>query len=1531
MKRLLAMAMAGVTAIALGDSIAVTPVQDEHGLDTAFDLALEVTGEKYLYAAWGAEDAGTDRAVWANQRLLGVANSSSNTWHFVAPEGWSYSLKSLRFFLVEKESRPYDQRVEWIESTGKEWINTGYIGRDLDDFYAHFVWYSGMIPFGSYGGSSASANQRLAVLHIEGTNNSNGGTMLGCAKNSKWATAHDAMRDSRRGIIVGKEIYTRTEVTQPKQTVYASSTGFEDMGKTSIIEATSPVANTTAPIYIFCRNCGNTEMDVTKTATKVDNKSVVRLYSFRATHSGVDVLDFVPCVKNGKAMLWDRVNNRLHGNVSGAGALVAGPVVEDIAAGATTCASAAVAAAVPAAGAVVAGTRTVSVAFERGSGVFEAAVSRSVHVTNVLYAAWGSVPGGETPESWEHVERVALVLPETERLAVKVPGWGEEVFALRLFLRAWTPYPFDTELRWIESTGNEWINTGWVGAFGDAYDIKWREEGGGNFFVCGAYTGSTAKRFTVAQSWINTGKYGGSLQCGYDGYLSGSYFMQRGVDFVTHTEYSSGFQAMKGSVDGAPQFLFASSTATAAPTCTSPLYLFARNCSSTSVDHKMTGRIYYCTITHDGETVRDFRPVLKDGEAGMYDFANDNFHANISGTGAFVAGPAVPESNGRPGTVVSCSDIFMCAIPTGTTVVKGVYATTADFTFSLGSAGAANSARIYCEYGTSPGALDSSVLVKAAMTPGESDSFTLSGLSANTTYCWRIVAETDVAHEVGTGTFTTQGAYRTVSLGEVLTGQHGETYGCHLEFGPAVQGETCRLVLAYGATAGGVDLASWEGCIAAGTVTPDTTSMDYAFPSGIIDGAYHYRFYLIADGTELPGVAELEYLESTGREWIDTEWIGGYDDDYDLSFRSLNSTTKWFMLGAYGRTVNDRYTVMQADGKYESAINGQFVATSLAVTNNVDIHFTSSLHQGALRVSAGQVGKTMETATSTYAVASTCTNVTQYLFCRNCGNTSVDNVSAARLYSCAIDHNGTRVRDFVPCVKDGVAGLYDRVRGRFHGNISGEGAFMAGPVVGGGAAAIYSYTVPTNGVGFTGILKSEVVRTITMSSAGNRYALSGSIDCLGIGTTYPFFEYWMEGDSVTNVVAFAGVTADDGLVDREYSAVVEIADWNRTVNFRFAVSNVCALADGGFIGWHDASQISRVEVKDTATYVWQDVNGDWNGDWTNTLHWACSNGANGVGYPTANATAVVSNCTAVITMPDGIVQVTNMFFNAKDTDVTFYNAANAATLKPYSTYYPGDTTGTPWNTRVVFDGVTHAKRSPTTALSIGSGETFVLRGGATINSTVLDMINTENKGYTGRVEIGAGSRWPTADQISTLRLGGDGVIRVDGELNVKEFKIGQYGYWGGGTLEMGGEAPVVHIGKLLRCWNGKEYTVASHVAFDIPANGWLSAPLLGGTSADPLAGGTESANVAAKLCIEVRADSALIAARNGYRDEMRVPLISWPTGITVNRITLDPGNESRVRFAWTYGNSDSETSDGNPPTGLVAYVHGNGGTAIFLR
>ena len=1517
------------------DSITVAPVVDANRLETAFNLTLDVSATRYLCAAWAETDKGANYTAWTNDNfeVLGEVDSSTTSWTFDAPKGWGDGIRALRFFLVEKESRPYDSRVEWIESTGQEWINTGYIGACPDVYDMHFLMKAvGGYPIAAFGGSSAGSNQRWSIIQLTTT------SMYQIGFNAKWSNTHDATRNSIPAPEANVELFVRTSMASGSQTLSVSHRGFDDMDlavATSLSES-GAAANTTAPVYLFARNCGNTSTDITKGGT-TDGPCSMRLFSCRIAHNGTTVRNFMPCMKDGKAGLYDTVLGNFHGNVSGKGAFVAGPVVEEQLLGAVAAFSATAAPVLPVAkisqvsatassigfsaalvhsAAAVSATfaygnspyalgeavevsanwaqggtvsfsatglsegvrqygvltllqdgsavraygfwfvtrgaerRTVAVGSIREGGVIEAVVSKAAAgTTNVLFVAYGSTQGGDTPESWATCERVCLVGPDAETVAVTVPGWREVTTAARFFLAECNALPYDAQVEWIASQGDQWIDTEYTGSRTDEYEIAFRSDNASGQFLLGSYgtSGANSSRYSVVQQSVLDD--GLKLCCGYNawyGYTTA--YIRRGADSVVNIEFGTSSIVWKWGLLGKPLstvFTKNDSVAAAAPASNKPLYLFARNCGGSSVDGKSKARLYYCTIRHDGELVRDFIPVVKDGVAGLYDRKNGKCHWN-KGSGAFRYGPEIPESGFEVGGVAAMSDAV-----------------------------------------------------------------------------------------------SLQAEHRTVSLDEVIAGSNGEVFACRLGFANGAAGdEPSRLVFAYGAEDGGAELSAWDGAIVAADIAPGDTSFIYWMPDAIPSGTFHYRFFLVAPGDGLPGASGVGYIQSTGSEWINTGWIANYDDDYDIVFRSLVEPSSNFILlgAANANTTSERMNFVQAyNGKYTFLFDGYKNATTgstgVAPVKDRDMHFAVKFHKGEQSLSLATLGESLVKKVTINATAAPKNKTAPlYLFARNLNKNGVDNKATARLYSCTIDRDGVRARDFTPCVKNDAVGLYDRTTGCFYGNGSGSGAFIAGDEAG-GVAAVYSCTAS---VGGTGVANGggSTAGVVSVSSSGARVTATASVANLGLGDTFPYFEWWVEGGDVTNSLAFAATSADDGAETREYSTTFDAGPvWGEAVHCRFAVSNVYEnAATGEEFDWRHAAEAS-IEIVDDATYTWQAVDGDWNGDWTDAAHWASSRPGNCIGYPTAASSAAVpAGADAVITMPGGTNELNWLDINAKGMSVVFRNASGRAALKPAGLGY-GDSSGTSWNGQsVALDGVTLLKASPDYPLSVPNGAVFALRGAAAFNSTKLDMINPENTGYTGRVEIGAGARWPETGEISQLRLGGDGVMHVEGTLNVAEFKIGQYGNWGGGTLEIGGTNPVVNVSKLLRCWNGNTYVNPSYVTFDIPAESWAAAPLRGGAAADPLAGSAaDSASVAAKMIISVPGDAAIIAARKGHRTPFRVPLISWPTGITVDRCELANDNPKHIRYAWTYGGTDSEVDDGNPPTGLAAYITGSGGMMLIVR
>lgn len=176
-------------------------------------------------------------------------------------------------------------------------------------------------------------------------------------------------------------------------------------------------------------------------------------------------------------------------------------------------------------------------------------------------------------------------------------------------------------------------------------------------------------------------------------------------------------------------------------------------------------------------------------------------------------------------------------------------------------------------------------------------------------------------------------------------------------------------------------------------------------------------------GKRLPYDAEVEYLESTGTQYIDTGIELSSSTSVEVVYEVLSSQLNTCIFS--GRTsaesnsfsiwndVNGRYrfdfTASGADNKNgPSSIVGSYVSLKKDGNRN----FVNGVEIAA-------------NASKTFAC-----DYTAYLFAMNNGGVANFFVSA-RVASCKIWKNGVLVRDYIPVRKGTTGELYDRVSGKF--------------------------------------------------------------------------------------------------------------------------------------------------------------------------------------------------------------------------------------------------------------------------------------------------------------------------------------------------------------------------------------------------------------------------------------------------------------------------------------------------------------------
>ena len=188
---------------------------------------------------------------------------------------------------------------------------------------------------------------------------------------------------------------------------------------------------------------------------------------------------------------------------------------------------------------------------------------------------------------------------------------------------------------------------------------------------------------------------------------------------------------------------------------------------------------------------------------------------------------------------------------------------------------------------------------------------------------------------------------------------------------------------------------------------------------------------------DLPsGYTQLEYIESTGTQYIDTGFKPNQNTRVVMDAQMTSISGAAFYFGARATGYVDSFGVLySASAKAMRSAYGSenltFATTNYTARVQIDKNKTSCM-LGA------------ETLNHTATTFQNIHNL--YLFASNEFGT-VGSLAKMRLYSCQIYDNGTLIRDYIPCVTDdGQIGLYDTVNNAFYGN-AGTGSFLRGKTI----------------------------------------------------------------------------------------------------------------------------------------------------------------------------------------------------------------------------------------------------------------------------------------------------------------------------------------------------------------------------------------------------------------------------------------------------------------------------------------------------
>ena len=595
----------------------------------------------------------------------------------------------------------------------------------------------------------------------------------------------------------------------------------------------------------------------------------------------------------------------------------------------------------------------------------------------------------------------------------------------------------DKFVRYVEATGSQYVDTGIVGRPGTKAECKveWMNLADSAFLACGYWSGN--KRFYACWCSSTSGNM-------FTAQGTGDKVNYNGQDLLFEKKriytYTTDFSAADGNnmstntvfIDGTKVF---SKAYTALDTGTN-LYVFANNQFGTAAGFSKT-RCYGLKIWQDGTLVRDFKPCVHEGRAGLYDAKNDQIYYPSGAELTYDANCDVPDA------FIDYVESF------GNSYVD---------TKVTGRSGTAAKMEIVLKNN-----YDNALL--ASRDGGNRFYLVHNGGSSKWGYGYGAFSsfgtfEEDKKYYIDSSLAT---GSQIIKIGE--NGPDGATTTC-VDATSATSIDTGRSLYLFCCNQSGSALAKqywgkarvywlqlfqdgdlvrdFRPCLKYGQAALyDDVSKTIFYPEGDPLG---YDNSVAADPDE---VVYVDYIEADGFTHLDTQvdassptratgemmWMQMRTANEEKQYLDENHHS-YLACGYYksNSDANRFYMIDQTSQKFwvgygnHSDSWGSIGTASANVKYFFDIAFTAGSQPFSL---AREDGATTNSYTWTWSGDAT-GHGNLYLFaCNDATKTNAIYRSAARCYGLTIYQGGeTPVRNFKPCVKDGQAALYDTVSGR---------------------------------------------------------------------------------------------------------------------------------------------------------------------------------------------------------------------------------------------------------------------------------------------------------------------------------------------------------------------------------------------------------------------------------------------------------------------------------------------------------------------
>ena len=209
-------------------------------------------------------------------------------------------------------------------------------------------------------------------------------------------------------------------------------------------------------------------------------------------------------------------------------------------------------------------------------------------------------------------------------------------------------------------------------------------------------------------------------------------------------------------------------------------------------------------------------------------------------------------------------------------------------------------------------------------------------------------------------------------------------------------------------------------------------------PAALVKSMLGARMTIASGAKRLPYDAEVEYLESTGTQWIDTGVVPTLYSKSEIVAR-FSSVSSVQVCGAYWMSTNNAFDIC-------GIANGNWFMRALTSGSPNPTGWTADTSKHTFIADAASHTMSVDGVSVTRSAIAIGNPTSVYLFSRH-----EQSLEASLTYPCLMQifsvtfwDNGTLVRDFIPVRVGNVGYMYDRVSGKLFCN-QGTGAFVIGP------------------------------------------------------------------------------------------------------------------------------------------------------------------------------------------------------------------------------------------------------------------------------------------------------------------------------------------------------------------------------------------------------------------------------------------------------------------------------------------------------